>query len=58
MDGKQLIDPSLYRFPSIAINWKTIGEIAFNECVSRINEPGKCPVNITLDGSLIIPVNK
>ncbi len=58
MDGKQLIDPSFCRFPSIAINWKTIGEVAFNECVLRIEEPGKCPVNITLDGKLIIPVNK
>jgi DNA-binding LacI/PurR family transcriptional regulator len=57
LDGKQLIDPSFYRFPSVAINWKTIGEIAFNECISRINNPGRTPINITLDGKLIVPKN-
>jgi DNA-binding LacI/PurR family transcriptional regulator len=55
MDGKQLIDPTFYHFPSIAINWKIIGEIAFNECISRINSPGRTPMNIALDGKLIIP---
>ena len=50
MDGKQLIDPHFHRFPSIAINWKNIGEIAFNECLNRINNPTLPPKNITLTG--------
>ena len=50
MDGKQLIDPHFHRFPSIAINWKNIGKIAFNECLSRINNPTLLPKNITLTG--------
>jgi DNA-binding LacI/PurR family transcriptional regulator len=50
MDGKQLIDPNFHRFPSIAINWKSVGEIAFNECLSRINNPTIAPKNITFTG--------
>ena len=50
MDGKQLIDPDFHRFPTIAVDWKTIGEVAFNECLSRINNPNTSPKNITLTG--------
>ena len=50
MDGKQLIDPSFQRFPTIAVNWKAIGEIAFNECLSRIEDPTLPPKNITVTG--------
>jgi DNA-binding transcriptional regulator YhcF (GntR family) len=50
MDGKQLIDPNFHRFPSIAVDWKAIGEIAFNECLSRINNPASIPKNISLTG--------
>ena len=53
MDGKQLIDPSFHRFPSIAINWKAVGEIAFNECLNRINNPASIPKNITLTGKKV-----
>lgn len=53
MDGKQLIDPHFYRFPSIAVNWKNIGEIAFGECLNRINNPTLPPRNITLTGKAL-----
>jgi DNA-binding LacI/PurR family transcriptional regulator len=53
MDGKQLIDPNFHRFPSIAINWKNIGEIAFNECLNRIANPTLPPKNITLTGKAL-----
>ena len=53
MDGKQLIDPSFHRFPSIAINWKAVGEIAFNECLNRINNPASIPKNISLTGKKV-----
>lgn len=53
MDGKQLIDPSFYRFPSIAVNWKNIGEIAFNECLRRIKNPSSPAQNITLTGKAL-----
>ena len=53
MDGKQLIDPSFHRFPSIAVNWKAIGEIAFNECLNRINNPASIPQNISLTGKKV-----
>ncbi len=55
IDGKQFTDPSFYRFPSIVIDWKTMGKVAFNECVDRINHPGRIPMNIMLDGKLIVP---
>lgn len=53
MDGKQLIDPNFHRFPSIGINWKNIGEVAFNECLNRINNPTLSPKNITLTGKAL-----
>lgn len=55
MDGKQLIDPDFHRFPSIVVNWKIIGELAFQECFNRINNPNLPPKNITLCGKLYIP---
>jgi hypothetical protein len=52
MDGKQLIDPDFHRFPSIVIDWKKIGEIAFKECVTRIDDVSAMPKNIMLSGRL------
>ncbi len=55
VDGKQLLDPHFYRFPSIVVDWKSIGRIAFNECIDRIMHPGRTPMNIFIDGRLVIP---
>jgi DNA-binding LacI/PurR family transcriptional regulator len=55
MDGKQLIDPDFHRFPSIVIDWKKIGEIAFKECVTRIDDVSSIPKNIMISGELQEP---
>jgi DNA-binding LacI/PurR family transcriptional regulator len=55
MDGKQLIDPDFHRFPSIVIDWKKIGEVAFKECVTRIDDVSAMPKNIMLSGELQEP---
>ncbi len=55
MDGKQLVDPSFTRFPTVATDWRMVGEIAFAECVGRIDGSIPVPRSITVYGNLIIP---
>ncbi len=50
MDGKQLLTPVFHHFPSIVVNWESIGTAAYMECVSRINAPGLSPKKIYLRG--------
>lgn len=50
MDGKQLLTPVFHHFPSIVVNWESIGTAAYLECVSRINDPGLPPKKIYLRG--------
>ena len=50
MDGKQLLTPVFHHFPSIVVNWESIGTAAYMECVSRINDPGLPPKKIYFRG--------
>lgn len=50
LDGKNLIDPDFHSFPSVALDWKIVGEYALEECIYRINNPGAKPKRIYLNG--------
>lgn len=36
VDGKQLINPHFFKFPTLAVNWLTVGKVAFDELCHRI----------------------
>lgn len=54
-DGKSLFMPWEMRFPTIAVDWKEIGRVAFYECVGRIKDPFHKPRRIYLAGTLSRP---
>ncbi len=54
-DGKSLIMPWEMRFPTVAVDWKEIGRVAFYECVGRIKDPFHKPRRIYLAGTLSRP---
>lgn len=55
IDGKRFIDPDFHQFPTIAVDWKAIGETAFDECLRLIEDPTGLPQNITINGRLVLP---
>ncbi len=55
MDGKSVHVKWFHRFPTIAINWKTIGRTAFEECVARMEVPTRGSRRIYLPGKLVEP---
>lgn len=36
VDGKRLINPQFFKFPTLAIDWLTVGKVAFDELCLRI----------------------
>ena len=52
LDGKNFMEPSFYSIPAIMLDWEQAGEIAFNECMHRIDSPGRSPQRIYLSGYL------
>lgn len=51
-DGKSRIMPWEKSIPTIAIDWKEIGHVAFYECMGRIKDPLHKPRRIYLSGTL------
>ncbi|MCF6174396.1 MAG: winged helix-turn-helix domain-containing protein [Victivallaceae bacterium] len=54
MDGKNFMYPNYYSMPAIMLDWEQVGEVAFDECLRRINNPGNSPRRIYLSGYLRI----
>jgi len=52
-DGKRVNQPDFHNFPTIACDWREIGTIALEECIDRINNPGRPARRIGLTGRLI-----
>ncbi len=53
VDGKSLVMPWNMRMPTIAVDWKQIGRLAFAECLARIENPLHTPRRIYLPGTLV-----
>jgi DNA-binding LacI/PurR family transcriptional regulator len=53
IDGKSLIRAGYHATPCVAMNWKQAGEEALKECISRIQQPGRAPRRIYLEGHLV-----
>lgn len=52
IDGKNRIDPTFHKAPTIMTDWRNIGKCAFKECIDRINAPGTMPKRMYLPGRL------
>jgi DNA-binding LacI/PurR family transcriptional regulator len=55
VDGKQLLDPDFFRFPTIATDWRRIGEVLIEEMARMLREPNAFTRNINICGKLTIP---
>ncbi len=55
VDGKNMLMPWEFHFPTIAADWRLIGELAFRECLSLIADPGQPRRRIYLAGKLVEP---
>lgn len=55
VDGKSLVMPWEFRFPTVALDWKEVGQTAFDECMALIREPGRRRRRIYLAGQLADP---
>ncbi len=53
VDGKSLVMPWNMRMPTIAVDWKRIGRLAFAECLARIENTLHSPRRIYLPGTLV-----
>lgn len=53
VDGKSLVMPWNMRMPTIAVDWKQIGRLAFTECLARIENTLHTPRRIYLPGTLV-----
>ena len=53
LDGKRLLHPDFPVFPTISVDWRTIGARALEECHARIIKPGRLPERIYLPGELL-----
>jgi DNA-binding LacI/PurR family transcriptional regulator len=54
IDGKNLVDLSFHKAPSIALDWQQVGRCAFEECLRRIRQPGSVPRRLYVPGQLRI----
>ncbi len=52
LDGKRLLHPDFPVFPTISVDWRTVGARALEECHARIMTPGRLPERIYLPGEL------
>jgi DNA-binding LacI/PurR family transcriptional regulator len=52
LDGKNFMEPNYYSMPAIMLDWEQVGEVAFDECLRRIDNPGSSPRRIYLSGYL------
>jgi DNA-binding transcriptional regulator YhcF (GntR family) len=52
LDGKNFMYPNCYPMPAIMLDWEQVGEVAFDECLRRIDNPGSSPRRIYLSGYL------
>jgi prepilin-type N-terminal cleavage/methylation domain-containing protein/prepilin-type processing-associated H-X9-DG protein len=55
VDGKSIVCPWLHRCPTIAVNWKEVGLLAFEECERRLRPGATGPRRIYLPGELAHP---
>ncbi len=55
VDGKSLLMADWPSFPTIAVDWKMIGHMALEECLSRMRIPRRQPRRIYLFGRLVEP---
>jgi DNA-binding LacI/PurR family transcriptional regulator len=58
IDGKSMISPEFHKFPTIAVDWKRIGECALEECIARMEHPGRCARRLYIPGHLVNVKNK
>lgn len=54
VDGKRLIDPNFYRFPTLAINWLAAGRIVFEELRARMLDSSLPAKSILLEPKLYL----
>ncbi len=54
LDGKRLINPDYYPFPTVALDWKLLGRCVLEELLLRIGRPGTPVKNIALCGNLVL----
>lgn len=54
IDGKNRIDPTFEKAPSIAIDWQLAGRYALEECLYRMRTPGSSPRRIYIPGQLFV----
>lgn len=52
LDGKSLIDPSFIPVPCVWVDWEAIGVQAVEECLERIERPGRGPRRVYAPGRL------
>lgn len=52
VDGKRFIVPGFDVFPTVAVDWRKIGRIAFEECSALIERPGRQRRRIWIPGTL------
>jgi DNA-binding LacI/PurR family transcriptional regulator len=52
VDGKQFLDPDFFRFPTISVDWRRMGEITFAELRRRMAEPEAGARCISICGKL------
>lgn len=55
VDGKQFLDPDFYRFPTIAVNWRRVGEVMMDEIIRMLSDDRAFLRNINLRGKLVMP---
>ena len=55
VDGKNLIMPWEFRFPTIALDWREVGRAAFEECMALIDDPTRRRRRIYLSGQFTQP---
>lgn len=54
IDGKRRLNPDWPLFPSIAVDWREIGESMFRELLRRLESPGRGGRRILLGGELFL----
>ena len=57
VDGHRLLNPEYYRFPTVAVDWKKMGELTCGELLRLCREPNAECRNLNITGTFIPPEN-
>ena len=54
IDGKRLLRADFFRFPTLAIDWRLLGQCLYRELCARMENPAEPVKNINLCGRLAV----